>query len=212
MLPSRSCRLKCASRTHPTPTIDFVLMKEMLMPSHQRTCSVNMLRLLAGVYVSRGLDMHLLLFHEVAQADPVNVDTKDDDRGCHGDGGHGASDDTSAPAVVTIIPTNSSSDCPFGGAPARAKGFNPIRAKDRKTRQSLTLEGRGTEGSFRALSSLPGDIDGGVVGVHEGQLTAATTGRNGRFATAGRVLEFRMVLKDSAAHASRMRVRHFSRQ
>lgn len=197
------------------------------------------------MYVSRALDMHLLLFHEMAQAESSTVvadykfrrggdavvdkfggtasqikppprgtpasspsaaekhfsgsslssrptkEEQQDDNEKHTEGGgstHGGSNDLAG------------GDADVGRSPVVGGGGGGEAATAASSRSTLSAEGgTGTGGSggsgYRGESSGP-----------DGRSASATTGKNGRFATSGRVREFRAVLKGAAAHASKMKV------
>lgn len=174
-------------------------------------------RLLADVYVSRGLDMHLLLFHEDAHAESIGEPVPH--RGVAGEahdmeGTTGAT--ATAPATVA----------------SRARINSPVVAKSGTGEPSLPHGARkrsgfipGDDGTLERLKQSHGSRGigrGGMSGkashiispggghTSSNSRSGAATGKSGRFATTGRVREFRMVLKAAAAHASKMKVHHMS--
>ena len=180
-------------------------------------------RLLAGVYVSRALDMHLLLFHEMVQAESSAADNKFR----HGDivdklgispqpkplRGITSPVERHCAGPSSSRPTGEEQDenktevgeGTRGGSNDPAEGNTDMKrpavvgggeaAASRSTLPAEGAAGTSSGGGYRGESSGP-----------DGRSTSATTGKNGRFATSGRVREFRAVLKSVAAHASKMKV------
>eukprot|EP00903_Cladosiphon_okamuranus_P012671 g11851.t1 len=152
---------------------------------------VDCLRLLAGVYVSRGLDMHLLLFHEAVQIDSTSDNNK-----------NGASADLSSTATGSTASINAHEDGTDGETTTQGSHHTCARL-------SMAVEAAGDPTSGGAGAGVGGNGRG------RKRLSAAritATGKSGRFATAGRVREFRAVLKGAAVHASKMKVAHANRE
>lgn len=194
--------------------------------SSQRHCYGKLTkRLLAGIYVSRGQDMHLLLFHETVQTDTI-ASTANHNNTHHSTHAH-ERDPNAGPDGDTIVATANTPKSappllaasaqgrgpPVIGRPAsyigdneendqdRQGGYQPLGAIESHPLSASSHADRGGGGGS-ASGYGAGSGDGGI------HSTASTTGENGRFATAGRVREFRAVLKSAAAHASKMKVRH----
>lgn len=136
--------------------------------------------------------MHLLLFHEAADTDSI-VDNN---------AGRGDSDTVVAPTPAAKQPRTELSSASKHGVGSSLRPVDEGGREKQETqgsRNPLGLRGSGGGGGRGADTKS-------VSGGSERRTTAAMAGKNGRFATAGRVRDFRMVLKGVAAHASKMKV------
>lgn len=132
--------------------------------------------------------MHLLLFHEAVQIKSTSDDNNDNNRGAS------AGLFSSAGSTASINAHDNGTD-----GDAATQGSH-----HKSARLSMADEAAGGPSSGGAGAGVGGNGRG------EKRLSAAripTTGKSGRFATTGRVREFRAVLKGAAAHASKMKVR-----
>lgn len=157
--------------------------------------------------------MHLLLFHEDAHAESIGEPAPH--RGVGGE----AHDMEGTPGATAAVPATAAS---------RARITSPVAVKSGTGESSSPHGARrrsgfpfGDDGTSERLRQSHGSrgIGGGGVSGKASNITSpggghsssnprsgAATGKSGRFATTGRVREFRMVLKAAAAHASKMKV------
>lgn len=196
-------------------------------------------RLLAGVYVSRALDMHLLLFHEMVQAEPSTVvaDNKVRRGGDAVDKFGGSTPSQTKPPRGTTASSSLAAEKHCAGSSSSSRPTGEEQQDERNTTEGgegtngrsddlaggdadmerPPVVGGGGEAAAASRSTLPaeggagtgGSSSGGYRGEGsgpDGRSVSAATGKNGRFATSGRVREFRAVLKGAAAHASKMKV------
>ena len=204
----------------------------MPLVSCPRPLSTRYPRLLAGVYLSRALDMHLLLFHEMVQAEPPTESNKirrgDADRlgtgtspplAKHPKGTPSFADNHGGTGSSSLKPAGEEDqDEKTGQDGTHAGGSNDLADGGEADMGSSPIGG-GTEGAGgtggmgsggEGGRGLEGTGGGGYIGEgsggSEGRSPSSATGKNGRFATSGRVREFRDVLKGVAAHASKMKV------
>ncbi|CAN0010092.1 unnamed protein product, partial [Laminaria digitata] len=177
---------------------------------------IDCLRLLAGVYVSRALDMHLLLFHEMVQAESTTTTEHKPRRG--GDIDHHKVGGTppppqqpKPPSIGTLASSSAEKHNNSSGEMGRPSVVGSGEATAAAaSRSTMPAEGGpGTGGSSSGGGYRGGE---GSSGGSDGRANSATTGKNGRFATSGRVREFRAVLKGTAAHASKMKAAHANRE
>lgn len=156
--------------------------------------------------------MHLLLFHEDAQSDSAG------DVSSHRRGGDGPDiEDTPGAAA----PTPTVSHARTGSMIAARMGAvrsSVSRGSSRKLdlihgtegtlerRQQSIHGGSGASGRSLRVSSHTTSPCSGHASSDSSRITESATGKAGRFATAGRVREFRMTLKAAATHASKMKV------
>lgn len=165
--------------------------------------------------------MHLLLFHEVAQTDSISISGSTTHHSnthgthTHEQGPHvGPDGDTivaraNTPMAVTVLASPAQGRGPPDvGRPASCIGDEENDRERQDGSQTV-----GVTGSRPCSATSQADRGGGggsasgygaSGGIHS---AASTTGKNGRFSTAGRVREFRTVLRGAAAHASKMKVR-----
>lgn len=142
------------------------------------------------MYVSRGSDMHLLLFHETVLGESFGENRDEGDM----------------PEMVATFTTASIS----ASSPTKAANTasTPGRALDSTRSADKVPE---FPDAVRRIHSPSGDPRGGIdvmlsSSSSSDHRTAATIGKNGRFATAGRVCDYRMALRGAATHASKMKV------
>lgn len=165
--------------------------------------------------------MHLLLFHEAAQTDSIDRNNSrytgdtDNDNVTIGTSSVLSVTKTSskgAEATTTSFAHSRGEDDNWGDAAAtqrnRFGAVDGVNTNGKSARLSTTVEavqGSSSGGGGGGGGSRGGGGGGSSISSSRGD-KSSTMGRSGRFSTAGRVQEFRAVLKGVATHASKMKV------
>lgn len=161
--------------------------------------------------------MHLLLFHEAAQTESRSDDSSSYSAGSSANPSNPSS--TKPPKGTGPINSpaspngstrsgNAGQENGVGGAGTQSKtelGVSGTTSMGQ--RHSMAVEATGVSGLKLRCDTSSSSLDGS--GGSSRRTAATGTGKSGRFATAGRLRDFRAMLKGAAAHASKMKVTRF---